>query len=775
MGGIEFIRDLAVVLLVAGVVGWICQRIGLSLVVGYLVAGAIIGPYTPPFQLVTDTDRIQVLSQVGLVFLIFSIGLDLGLPRLRRLGMSVILATVIGAILVFNASRVFGQALGWSSTHILFFSGMLMVSSSAILSKVLQELNATHERSGQLALGVTVLEDTVAVVMLTLLSTLVQFGGEQSPPIAKTIAALTAFMAFLLFVSLLFVPRLLLRLTTSGPAELRTIVVIGMVLMLAWLAARAGYSLALGAFLLGVIVGSTPQKDEIDSVFQGLRDMFGAVFFVAMGMLVDFELLSDVWLLVIGVSIFAIFCRTFATASGLILTGNSIRESIRSGLALTPLGEFSFIIAQMGVAAAVIPKHFYPLAVGSSLLTTLIAPSLIRRSEGISSWVDQHLPLFLREWVKFYHSWLERLERRQQRNILWKLTAPRITRTAIHMFVVSAVILFARPAYNAVYQRLNTEWIPENAFGAVFWGIFALLLVAPLVVIGRNIEAIIMIFAESVTTGSNRQRTLQPVLITVLKTASAVVLMIWLLALLPLGVPVLWAFLIVTGILILASAFFWKRLVYFHSRLEVELRSQLQTALSPHGVAPPILTLLQERKDHWNIQAEEFVLPHFAAAAGKKIADLALRKRFGCSIASIDRHGIVLTNPTADTILYPYDKLLLLGSAGQIDAAVKAMSAIRPDSPAFEIEEFSLETVVVPEGSPRAGKPLFELDPIRQAGVQVTGIERRGHRVLTPSGADHFEGGDELLVLGTPRQINEFEQWLKGEHPAPGPAENELH
>ena len=268
--GLLLIRDLAVVLVIAGASAWLCQRLGLSAIVGYLVAGAIIGPNTPPFALVSDADRVQTLAQLGLVFLVFSIGLNLSLSRLKRLGLSVIVATLIGAVVVLNGGRLFGWALGWTVTASLFLAAMLMVSSSAIISKVLEELNLTHERAGQLALGVTVLEDVVAIMMLTLLTSLAQFGGAQPPPLAPTLGALAAFIVFIALMSLLIMPKLLARLSRSALPETRTLIVGGLLLSLAWLAVRMGYSLALGAFVFGAIIGSTRYKDDIERVFRGV-------------------------------------------------------------------------------------------------------------------------------------------------------------------------------------------------------------------------------------------------------------------------------------------------------------------------------------------------------------------------------------------------------------------------------------------------------------------------------------------------------------------------
>lgn len=764
MVGLDFIRDLAVVMVIAGAAGWICRRVGLSLVVGYLVAGAIIGPFTPPFQLVKDLDRVQMLSQLGLVFLIFAIGLDLGFQRLRRLGLSVALGTFVGALFVFYACRLVGLAWGWSNMQSLFLAGMMMVSSSAIIAKVLQELEATHQRSGQLALGVTVLEDMVAVIMLTLLSTVVNVDGAASAKLTRTMGGLGAFVVGLVLVSLLFVPRLLDRLARGGAGEVRTILVAGMLLSAAWLAARAGYSLALGAFLLGVIVASTPQKPEIERLFEGLRDMFGAVFFVAIGMLVDFRLLAEAWPMVLGLTLLTLVVRPLATATGLILSGHAVRDAARAGLALTPLGEFSFIIAQTGVAAGVVPASFFPMAVGASLLTTLLSPPLIRRSAAISAGLDERMPLVLREWISFYHAWLERLGRHQQRSVLWRLTGRRFVQTGVEIAFASALVLVGSPVYRRLDQWLSEDWLFPNGLPILFWSVYGVVLLAPVVAIWRNVEALAMIFAEFATSGATRRSALRPLIETVLKAVALALLVVWLLALLPFGRSLIWISIVVLAVLALLALVFWKRLVRWHSRLEVELHTQLKTALGS-AAAANLAQALRERQADWQLQAEEFVVPDLAACAGQAIGSLALREKSGCSIASIDRQGFVISNPSAEVILYPRDKLLLLGSATQIDLAARELGAVQWDRASEDIEDLSLDVVMVPSDSPRADKTLAELNPIRQVGVQIAGIQRGSQRMLSPGGGDRIQAGDELLVLGAPRQIREFREWL-----SPGPA-----
>jgi CPA2 family monovalent cation:H+ antiporter-2 len=308
--------------------------------------------------------------------------------------------------------------MGWSVTASLFLAAMLMVSSSAIISKVLDELNLTHERAGQLALGVTVFEDIVAVTMLTLLASLVQFGGTKPPPLLPMLGGLGAFIVLLALLSLLIIPMLLARLGRDAQPEVRTLVIAGILLSLSWLAVQLGYSLALGAFVFGVIVGSTRFKSDVESAFESLRQLFGAVFFVAVGMLVDFRLLREAWPQMLAMTALALVLRPFACSIGFLAVGNSPREAIHGGLALTPLGEFTFIIAQLGVESGILPKAFYPVAAGASLLTAISAPLLTRHGEALGQRASRAQPRFVSKALRTYQGWLERLRNRGTAGIL---------------------------------------------------------------------------------------------------------------------------------------------------------------------------------------------------------------------------------------------------------------------------------------------------------------------------------------------------------------------
>jgi CPA2 family monovalent cation:H+ antiporter-2 len=759
--GIGFIRDLAVVMMVAGIAGWICRRLGLSVVVGYLAAGIIIGPYTPRFQLVEDEGRVNMLAQFGLVFLIFSVGMGLSLGRLQRLGVSVAIATAVAAVLVLNAGQFFGAAIGWDATKSLFLAGMLMVSSSAIIAKVLEELNATHERSSQLAIGITVLEDVVAVVMLTVLTSVIEFGGAgHGASIWATLGRLGAFIVFLLFLSVMIVPKLLKRLSDEGATELRTILLAGLLFSLAWLAWKAGYSVALSAFVLGAVVAGTRYRAEVERGFEALRQIFGAVFFVAIGMLVDVKTLPSTWPMILGVTVLVLIARPIACAIGLMAVGNSDRESIRAGLCLTPIGEFSFVMAQMGVSAGVVPASFYGVAVGICLTTSLTAPAITRRSGAVADWLADRKPNFLRDALGFYQSWLARLQDRRNGSMMWRFVGPRLIQVAMHLLFLTALLIFWSPVYARLEAWLTPDWPFQNGLPIVFWIVFGAVLLGPLIALWRNAEAIAMILADGSTRHSPRKETLRPLVETTLKTTVIGLLVLWLVSLLPLTGTPPGRVLLVAAALGIVGLLFSSRLVRWHNRIERELSVQLKTASSPAQAAGMTLALL-DRPEEWNLDIDEVTLPSQTQHAGRTIREVNLRRSTGCSIVGIDRHGFTLNNPSADERLYPGDRILLLGSPEQLATAEGVLTGgTAANAIGQSFSELTNESIRIPEASPYVGKTLVQLDLMRRFSVQICGIKRGQERRVLPAGGDQILGGDLLLLLGTHDRIRECRRWL---------------
>lgn len=760
MHGIEFIQDLAVVLVVAGVVGWICQRLELSVVVGFLVAGMIVGPHTPPFSVVTDVERIDTLAQVGLVFLMFGIGLRLSVRKLRRLGIALLLAVFSSAGVVYYLSRVLGAALGWNGTETLFLAGMLMVSSSAIISKILHENSATHERSGQLAMGVAVLEDVVAVVMLTLLNSIVQFGGRgHGAPVMETLGRLGAFIVLAGIAGLLVVPWLLKRMSIEAEEELQTLGLAGMLFALALVAQRAGYSLALGAFLLGTIVAETPHRHQVERTFEGMRDVFSAVFFVAIGMQIDLHVLAETSGLIVGVAVFTLLTRTLATTAGLTLIGTPVKDALRTGLTVTPIGEFSFIIAQLGVGAAVVPARFYPLAVGVSLLTTLAAPVLTRCSEKIADEFLSRQPRWLDDWLQYYRAWLERAQRKQARNLLWQISRKRIVQVSLGVLFVTGLVVFSAQLFELAEIKLGRDWLFPHGLEVMFWAALLLVSLAPVVAIWRNLSAMAMLYAEVSTKGHVHQKRLGRMIETGLKIGAGAAMFFWLAAILPAEGTAKWL-LFLSALVAIAALFMLRRkLIYWHSELEVELQEMLVS--ESNKMTATTAPWLRPHED-WNLHMMDCLLPDLADCQGRKIAELGLRSRFGCTVVGIERQGFMIPLPVPETVLYPRDKVLLMGTIEQVRAGKDFLGAVSGSPVASaEFGEVSMEALQVPSWGPAAGRTLGQIAPAQTHGVLVAGINRAGRRILNPSAEETVQPGDEVLALGTADQIRGFKEWLR--------------
>lgn len=760
MDDIHFIQDLAIVLLAAGFAGAVCKRFGLSVIIGYLAAGIFIGPYTPPLSFVTDVARIQTLSQIGLVFLMFAIGLGLSLTKLRRLGVPTLVATGLGAFLMFNFTQLLGVFTGWTSMQSLFVASMLMVSSSAVIAKIVTELKLGHEASAQRALGITVMEDVVAVVMLTILASQTQAGGGGAASFGSLLGTLSAFVVLLVGSGLLLVPRLLRRLEARADPELQTIIISGVLFLLAICAAKAGYSLALGAFLLGAIIAEMPQRSGVEKSFAGMRDLFSSVFFVSIGMMIDARLLLDVWTSVLGLFVFVMIGRPLAIGLAMMLCGTAPRDARRAGLLVTPLGEFSFIIAQLGVSSSVLPAQYYPLAVGTSILTVLATPVINRYAGPLLDFAERWEPRWLTRGLEAYHGWLQQAQNGSASPVAWKLTRTRIPQIAVEMLLVSGLMIFSGHIFGVLETSPATSWLEGPMLGYVFWSVIGLLVLILLVALWRNVSAIILILAETLS-GSTRLPA--PVIEKALRTLVAIGLGYWLYAILPIEALPGWGWGVIAAAALAVAFAFSRRLVYWHSTWQSSVHDVLsEDADGAAGIRAHARVAFDHGLEGWGMHLEEYVVPDDAYYAGFDLAQLAFPTRFECSVIEVERNGCVITRTGPDLRIYPGDKLLLLGQPDKLSAVRSSLSGEK--KAAADAEEFSgsvLQTHTLPE-SRSSGKTLAELQIAKSTGVRIVGIRRGDRQIINPGGSEVLSAGDSLLVVGTLEELRAFRRWLRG-------------
>jgi CPA2 family monovalent cation:H+ antiporter-2 len=590
--------------------------------------------------------------------------------------------------LVQSVSLLFGAAKG----EALYLAGMMIASSSAIIGKTLHDSGLIHERAGHLAMSVTLLEDIVAVVVLTLISSVARMRLEPQTDLWRTVSVLLAFIAVILVLGLLFLPRALRAVNRVG-VDLLTTSVAGLALGTGVLAVHTGYSLTLGAFLCGAIIAETPQRPLVERALQGMRDVFIAVFFVSIGMLVSPLLLFKVGGLIVGLGILAILVRAFSTSFALALTGTPNRDAIRAGLMLTPVGEFTFIIAQAGVVSGLLSENYYTVSVGVALFNALWSPFLVRNSGNLADRLVGLQPKFWRDLLDEYQEFLASLLESHRRIQVFALAKSKLVPVSISLAFASGVLVFA-PALFSLFTKFFAN-APEEAVKDIFWVALGFVVTLPLVAVWRSIVDFLGALLEMGLSGAGLRWS--RLLGTSLETTTAVVLVAWLWLLKPASVAAAWFF----GALFLSAFLFWlifrKRFVDLHHEIGTELREAILSAEERRKRSHQ--AWLREHRE-WDLHLTELEVPHSSAWFGKSLGELALSSKFGCFVVGVVRQGYPIADLGPDTALFPGDTLLLLGTRDQAQKVRRYFDVVEIDeSKADILDEIRLESIEVAPGS----------------------------------------------------------------------------
>jgi len=407
----EFLRSLTVVLAVAAVTTVLFQRLRQPVVLGYLIAGLIVGPHVP-IPLVADPAVVQTLSELGVILLMFSLGLEFRLRKLMAVGPTAGLTALLQSSLMVWLGFTIGRLFGWTPLESLFAGAVIAISSTTIIAKAFDEQGITGTLR-EFVVGVLIVEDLIAVLLMAVLTAIASGSGLAAGPLVGTVARLVAFLVILVAVGLMVVPRTIRAIVRLKRRETTLVASIGICFTIALLAQVFGYSVALGAFLAGSLVAESGEEKQIERLVEPVRDVFGAVFFVSVGMLIDPALVAQHWGAVVALTAAVIIGKVVSVSLGAFLTGSGMRTSVQAGLSLAQIGEFSFIIAALGLALHATGEFLYPVAVAVSAITTLLTPWMIRASEPIAAWVDRKLPRPLQTFAVLYGSWLEELRARR--------------------------------------------------------------------------------------------------------------------------------------------------------------------------------------------------------------------------------------------------------------------------------------------------------------------------------------------------------------------------
>lgn len=730
----DLIADLGLILAAAGITTLIFKKIKQPLVLGYIMAGVLVGPHLDFFPTVSDSKSINIWGEIGVIFLLFSLGLEFSFKKLVKVGgASSITATIKVGFLILAGYGV-GRMMGWNYMDSLFLGGILSISSTMITIKAFEELGIKHKKFAGLVFGVLIVEDLFAILLLVLFSTLAVSQQSAGSEMLYSILKLAFFLVLWFLGGIFLIPTFLKATRKLMNDETMLVVSLALCLMMVLAAVKVGFSPALGAFIMGSILAETTQAERIEHLTKSVKDLFSAIFFVSVGMLIDPAMLIKYAVPIILVSTTIIIGKIIFTLLGALLAGQPLKTSVQAGMSLAQIGEFSFIIATLGVTLKVTSDFLYPIAVTAAAITTFTTPYLIRLSEPFYKLLLKVLPERWLDAIGRYSSGTEGITKLSD----WKiLLRSYISNTIIHSVIIIAIIFLANRFLHPFVQ-LN---ITSGINGTIISVAVSFVLMAPFLWalsirrIQRKAYSHLWL---------NKRYTRGPLIsIELMRIALGVFFIGFLMYQFfdTLIAAIIAFLLIITGMVI-----FSRKLQAFYDQLERRFLLNLN-AREAQNTQPEILP--------WDTHLAEMIVAPESALVGRTLVELAVREKFGVNIALIERGKIMIPTPGRNERLYPNDKVLIIGTDDQL-AEVKELFETGMEENkelTFPKEDMALQKVIISTSSPVYNQS------IRTSGIRektqglVVGIERAGARILNPDSNFVFENGDIVWIVGNNKKI----------------------
>jgi CPA2 family monovalent cation:H+ antiporter-2 len=578
MHAISFIQDLAVIMLVAGVVTIIFHRLKQPVVLGYIVAGFIIGPHTPPFSLVHDEDTIKTLAELGVIFLMFSLGLEFSLRKLFKVGATAFIAAFLEIALMIWLGYEIGRAFGWTTMDSLFLGAILAISSTTIIVKALNDLNMKNQRFAQLIFGVLIVEDILGIGIIALLSGIAVSGSVSSGEVFSTVGKLSLFMVVALVIGILVVPRVLAYVARFESNEMLLVTVLGLCFGFCLLVVKLEYSMVLGAFLIGAIMAESKQLVKIEHLVEPIRDMFSAIFFVAIGLMIDPAILAAYAWPIAVITVAVVLGKVLTCGLGAFIAGNDGRTSLRVGMGLSQIGEFSFIIAALGMTLQVTSDFLYPVAVAVSAITTLLTPYLIRAADPLALKLAAVMPRRMARVFGMYGEWLRSIQPQGQGALLASMIRRILLQVGVNLALVVA-LFFCGGYFAEQISEYLSEWISDVSWHKALICGAALLVSLPFLIAAyRKLKALAMLLAEMgvkpETAGRHTAR-VRRIIAEVIPVGAMVVMFVLLAGLSASILPSTELLLGIAVIAVVLVAVLWRWFVRLHTRMQVALLETL--------------------------------------------------------------------------------------------------------------------------------------------------------------------------------------------------------
>lgn len=737
----HLIQDLALILMVAGLVTLLFKKLRQPLVLGYIVAGFLVSPHMPYLMSVVDKADIQTWADIGVMFLLFSLGLDFSFKKILKMGMAPVIAAITIIFCMMALGTGVGTLFGWSRMNCLFLAGMLAMSSTTIIYKALDDLGLRQQRFAGLVMSVLILEDVLAIVMMVMLSTIARGANPDGSMMIESVGKIVFFLVLWFVVGIFLIPPFLRKTRRLMNDETLVVVALGLCCAMAVLSTTVGFSSAFGAFVMGSILAETIEADKITTVVEPVKNLFGAIFFVSVGMLVDPAILVSYAVPILVLVLTILVGQAIFGTMGFMLSGQPLKTAMRCGFSMAQIGEFAFIIASLGLSLRVISDFLYPVVVAVSVITTFLTPYMMKAAIPCYEIMERRLP---RKWIRRLDHMGAIHHTTQTEDNHWRaLLKAMAWNVVIYSILSVAVVAIMLSLFLPFMRRLLPGW-ELHWWANGITGILTVAMISPflrsMIMKKNHSEEFKALWTES---RLNRLPLIFTVLVRVAIGAGFIFYICNYLSRFKNALIITIALVV---ILLMALS---RRLKHRSIRLERLFVQNLRSRDIEAQVSGKRRPLFEGHLLDRDIHISEFIVPVDSLWAGKTLAQLKLGNRFGVHVSSILRGSHRINIPDGNMMLFVGDKLQAIGNDEQLNIMNAAMQAeLLPEDADIEHREMKLQKLVITADSPLVGKTLKESNVRQRYNFMVVGVEE-GQKNLTMINPNRrFEVGDIVWVVG---------------------------
>ena len=742
----ELIQDLALILVVAGLVTLLFKKLRQPLVLGYIVAGFLVSPHMPYVMSVVDKADIQTWADIGVLFLLFSLGLDFSFKKILRMGLAPVIAALTIIFCMMAIGGTVGSLFGWSRMNCMFLAGMLAMSSTTIIYKAFDDLGMRQQRFAGLVMSVLVLEDVLAIVMMVMLSTIARGAEPDGGMMLGSITKIVFFLVLWFVVGIFLIPPFLRRTRRLMNDETMVVVSLGLCCAMAVVSTTVGFSSAFGAFVMGSILAETIEADKIIRVVEPVKNLFGAVFFVSVGMLVDPAVLTAYAMPICALVLAIIVGQALFGTMGFMLSGQPLKTAMQCGFSMAQIGEFAFIIASLGLSLGVIGDFLYPVVVAVSVITTFLTPYMMKAAVPTYGYIERRLP---RKWLRtlnhlgtMHHT--TRSEANHWRTLLRAMAWNVIVYSILSAAVIAVMLTTVLPFMRRLLPGWELHWWANG-----ITGVLTVVLISPflrsMVMKKNHSEEFKALWTES---RLNRLPLIFTILARIVVAASFIFYICNYLTRFQNALIITLSLVVI--FLIALSRWLKHRSIMLERLFVQNLRSRDIEALVSGRRRPLFEGHLLDR----DIHISDFDIPTDSLWAGKTLRELALGTRFGVHVSSILRGSHRINIPDGNVMLFAGDRLQAIGNDEQLNIMNSALRGeLIPEDADIEQREMKLHKLVIGAGSPLIGKTVRDAAIRQRFNCMVVGVEEGQQNLTMINPARRFKDGDIIWIVGEEQNV----------------------